>query len=135
MLQRVSEHEWYCSSPWDRGQHISSSTRSPTCSQWVRGWVIDVGPFMIFGTGGWASADLKTATCNSVTDLCDLSRFNGASRNSGWYAGGGFDYMVYKGPLVDVIFSVEYQHYDVERVRMRSASTRLAILRPGGTRT
>ena len=70
--------------------------------------------FMIFGTGGWASANLKTATCNSVTNLCDLSRFNGASRNSGWYAGGGFDYMVYKGPLVDVILGVEYQHYDVE---------------------
>jgi hypothetical protein len=38
---------------------------------------------------------------------------NGASRNDGWYAGGGFDYMVHKGPLVDVILGVEYQHYDV----------------------
>ena len=35
------------------------------------------------------------------------------SRNDGWYAGGGFDYMVHKGPLVDVIFGLEYQHYDV----------------------
>ena len=37
----------------------------------------------------------------------------GQSRNSGWYAGGGFDYMVHKGPLVDVILGLEYQHYDV----------------------
>ena len=38
---------------------------------------------------------------------------NGASRNTGWYAGGGFDYMVHKGPLVDVLLGLEYQHYDV----------------------
>jgi outer membrane immunogenic protein len=71
--------------------------------------------FMIFGTGGWASANLKTAACNSVANTCDgpNTRFNGASRNSGWYAGGGFDYMVHKGALVDVILGVEYQHFDV----------------------
>ena len=47
--------------------------------------------------------------------LCDQTQFhlNGASRNNGWYAGGGFDYMVHKGPLVDVILGLEYQHYDV----------------------
>jgi outer membrane immunogenic protein len=70
--------------------------------------------WMIFATGGWASANLKSAACNAVTGLCDGTRFNGASRNNnGWYAGGGFDYMVYKGPLADVILGVEYQHYDV----------------------
>ena len=74
--------------------------------------------FMIFATGGYASADLKTSTCSSVTGLCDQTRFggrnvNGASHNTGWYAGGGFDYMVHKGPLVDVLLGLEYQHYDV----------------------
>lgn len=72
--------------------------------------------FMIFATGGYASADLKTAACSQVTGLCNqgnLARFNGQSRNNGWYAGGGLDYMVHKGPLVDVILGVEYQHYDV----------------------
>ena len=69
--------------------------------------------FMIFATGGYASAELKTAACNSVTGLCDQTRFNGASHNTGWYAGGGFDYMVHKGPLVDVLLGLEYQHYDV----------------------
>src|ERR1700704_7058942 len=47
---------------------------------------------MIFATGGYASADLKTAACSSVTGLCNqanLSRFNGQSRNSGWGSGGG----------------------------------------------
>ena len=39
--------------------------------------------------------------------------FSGQSRNNGWYAGGGFEYMVHKGPLVDVILGAEYQHFDV----------------------
>ena len=72
--------------------------------------------WMIFATGGWASANLKSAACSSVTNTCDGpgSTFNGASRNNdGWYAGGGFDYMVHKGALVDVILGAEYQHYDV----------------------
>ena len=74
--------------------------------------------FMVFATGGYASANLKTAACSSVTGLCDQNTFggrnvNGASRNTGWYAGGGFDYMVHKGPLVDVVLGLEYQHYDV----------------------
>jgi outer membrane immunogenic protein len=69
--------------------------------------------FMIFATGGYASADLKTSDCSSVTSLCDQTRFNGASRNNGWYAGGGFDYMVHKGPLVDVLLGLEYQHFDL----------------------
>jgi outer membrane immunogenic protein len=51
--------------------------------------------WMIFATGGPGSFG------------------NGASRNDGWYVGGGFDYMVHKGPLVDVILGLEYQHYDV----------------------
>src|SRR5262249_62031438 len=39
---------------------------------------------------------------------------NGASRNNnGWYVGGGFDYMVHRGSLVDVLLGVEYQHFEV----------------------
>ena len=70
---------------------------------------------MIFATGGWASANLRNAHCSSITNLCDGagSTGNGASRNSGWYAGGGFDYMVHRGALVDVVLGVEYQHFDV----------------------
>jgi outer membrane immunogenic protein len=76
--------------------------------------------WMIFATGGWASANLKSSFCLTITDVCDGpgSDGNGASRNNnGWYAGGGFDYMVHKGSLVDVILGVEYQHYDVSNQR------------------
>ena len=71
--------------------------------------------WMIFATGGWASANLKGTYCSAISDLCDGPGItSGASRNSGWYAGGGFDYMVHKGALVDVILGVEYQHFDVD---------------------
>jgi hypothetical protein len=71
--------------------------------------------WMIFATGGWASASLKGTYCSNLSGLCDGPGVpSGASRNSeGWYAGGGFDYMVHKGTLVDVILGVEYQHFDV----------------------
>jgi outer membrane immunogenic protein len=70
---------------------------------------------MIFGTGGYASADLKGTYCSTLTGICGpgFTNQNGQSRNNGWYAGGGFDYMVHKGPLVDVLLGVEYQHFDV----------------------
>ena len=82
--------------------------------------------WMVFATGGWASANLKAAQCftnvlataNNAPGPCDGpspgSRFSGASQNNnGYYIGGGFDYMVHKGPLVDVVLGLEYQHYDV----------------------
>jgi outer membrane immunogenic protein len=70
---------------------------------------------MIFASGGYASADLKGTYCSTVTGICGpaVTTQNGQSRNNGWYAGGGFDYVVHQGPLVDVILGAEYQHFDV----------------------
>jgi outer membrane immunogenic protein len=69
--------------------------------------------WMIFATGGWASADLKGQYCVTATGLCNVTPAGASRNNNGWYAGGGLDYMVYKGPLADLILGVEYQHYDV----------------------
>jgi outer membrane immunogenic protein len=75
--------------------------------------------WMIFGTGGYAAASLKGSYCSTVTGLCGptFTPQNGASWNDGWFAGGGFEYMVHKGALVDVILGVEYQHWDVSGER------------------
>lgn len=75
--------------------------------------------WMIFGTGGYASATLNGSYCSTVTGLCGpaVTFENGQSRNDGWYAGGGFEYMAHKGPLVDVVLGVEYQHWDVSGER------------------
>jgi outer membrane immunogenic protein len=71
--------------------------------------------WMIYGTGGAAAATLKAQYCVASTGLCGLSASNqnGDSVNWGWFAGGGFEYMVHKGALVDVILGAEYQHFDV----------------------
>jgi outer membrane immunogenic protein len=70
---------------------------------------------MIFASGGWAAADLKGTYCQIGSGRCDstFTSQDGASWNHGYYVGGGFDYMIHKGPLVDVILGVEYQHFDV----------------------
>ncbi len=75
--------------------------------------------FLVFATGGAAAADLKATYCDGVTSLCGPGRQSatfgdGQIWNWGWYVGGGFDYMIHKGALVDVIFGVEYQHWDVD---------------------
>ena len=75
--------------------------------------------WMIYATGGWASANLKGTYCSVApgpnAGLCGpaVTSQSGASRNDGWYAGGGLDFMVHKGALVDVLLGVEYQHFDV----------------------
>jgi outer membrane immunogenic protein len=70
---------------------------------------------MIFASGGWAAANLKGTYCSTGLGICDsvFTVQDGASWNHGYYVGGGFDYMIHKGPLVDVIFGLEYQHFDV----------------------
>jgi outer membrane immunogenic protein len=75
--------------------------------------------WMIYGTGGYASADLKGSYCNATTGICGptVTNQNGASRNEGWFVGAGIDYMIHKGSLVDVILGAEYQHYDVDTER------------------
>ena len=80
--------------------------------------------WMIFATGGWASANLKNSYCNTVTGVCGPTASpiqngiqDGAARADGWYAGGGLDFMVHKGALVDVLLGVEYQHFDVGNER------------------
>jgi len=90
--------------------------------------ILTVGPklgyafdrWMIYGTGGYASADLKANFCSTVTGVCNngTGAFAvGQSRNNGWFAGAGIDYMIHKGSLVDVILGAEYQHWDVEGKR------------------
>jgi outer membrane immunogenic protein len=78
---------------------------------------------MIFGTGGWASANIKGQYENATTGVEFSPAFSGQSRNNGWYAGGGFEYMVHKGPLVDVILGAEYQHFDVRSNRAFTDNT------------
>jgi outer membrane immunogenic protein len=75
--------------------------------------------WMIYGTGGYASADLKGQHITISTGIQTGS--SGQSRHDGWFAGGGLEFMVHKGALVDVIFGAEYQHFDVRPKRTFTA--------------
>jgi hypothetical protein len=44
--------------------------------------------------------------------LADLNA-TGHTWNHGWYVGAGFEYVVHKGSLVDVIVGAEYQHFEL----------------------
>ena len=85
--------------------------------------------WMIYATGGYATGRSQGQYCSTThrplrSGGSDLP--SGASRNDGWFAGGGFEYMVHKGALVDVILGAEYQHFDV---RLRAGVLRHSGLR------
>jgi outer membrane immunogenic protein len=70
--------------------------------------------WMIYGTGGYAVATIKGQyRLNGVQVLPPGGNLSGQTWNDGWFAGAGFEYMVHKGALVDVILGAEYQHFDV----------------------
>ena len=69
--------------------------------------------WMVYGTGGYATASIKGQYVNTGTSLQVFQNFAGASQNDGWFAGVGAEYMLAKGALVDVIVGAEYQHFDV----------------------
>ena len=87
---------------------------------------------MIYATGGWANAEIHGqyvcganglatfpgVTCPGVGSAIPnvpvlAGNFSGITRKDGWFVGAGFDWMIHKGPLVDVILGVEYQHFDI----------------------
>lgn len=86
---------------------------------------------MVYGTGGYAGAHLDgrysctvggtfvfpgRAPCNFPLfgTFADLN-LGGKTWNNGWFAGVGFDYVVFKGTFADILLGAEYQHFDLER--------------------
>ena len=119
MFQRVPNGEWPPS-----GSHLALSPNT-FCEHKITNLFTAGGRlgyawdrFMIFGTGGWASADLKGTYCAAVTGLCSAGSLTpgvptGHRAITAGMPAAGFDYMVYAGPLVDLILGLEYQHLDV----------------------
>jgi opacity protein-like surface antigen len=80
---------------------------------------------MVYGTGGYAAGSIKgsyVCNANGVQTFPGTAcpgvagtplNNSGSSWNDGWFAGVGFEYMVYKGVLVDAILGAEYQHFDL----------------------
>ncbi len=86
---------------------------------------------LVYGTGGYAGAHVDGRYSCTATGVfvfpgrasCDFPlfgtladrNFGGKTWNNGWFAGVGFDYVVYKGSFADVLLGAEYQHFDLER--------------------
>jgi len=65
--------------------------------------------WLFYGDGGYAWGQVKTRLFNTTNG--HTSDFTAQNQN-GWYAGGGVEYMLIKGSVVDVIVGLEYQHVD-----------------------
>ena len=70
--------------------------------------------WLIFVTGGYAVANLNAEYAFASTGAPRFAGFWGASRNDGWFVGGGFDVVVYQGPFADLVLGAEYQHVDLK---------------------
>jgi outer membrane immunogenic protein len=72
--------------------------------------------WLVYGEGGWASAQLSTQLVNSGAAFDPTS-----AKQNGWYAGAGVDYLLLKGSLVDTIIGAEYEHVDLRTVQHLSS--------------
>ena len=72
--------------------------------------------FMVYGTGGYASARIETRDRVTSTGVINIAEAD-AYRHGGWYAGAGVDYFVGKVLWSDSIIGIEYRHYDFDTVR------------------
>jgi outer membrane immunogenic protein len=73
------------------------------------GWAWD--NWLLFGGGGgaWANVRSNLFAPGPPGLVFDMT----VARYSGWYAGGGFEYVAYRGSLADIIVGAEYQHIDL----------------------
>jgi outer membrane immunogenic protein len=66
--------------------------------------------FMLYGTGGWAGANVQTEADNGVA-------FERTKQwHNGWYVGGGLDYAFYHTAGTDWILGVDYKHVELDTV-------------------
>jgi outer membrane immunogenic protein len=69
--------------------------------------------WMIYGTGGFASARLDGRYAFTSTGAPRFPGFWGSSRNKGWFAGGGVEVVILQGTFADLLLGAEYQHFDL----------------------
>lgn len=69
---------------------------------------------LIYATGGYAHAPIDAEYIRTSTGAARFPTFWGQSKNSGWFAGVGVEYVVHKTSFMDVIVGAEYQHIDLQ---------------------
>lgn len=72
---------------------------------------VDWGDWLVYGVGGDV---FKSNIATQVSGIAsDTGQPNGTH---GWYAGGGFDYLLYKSNPFEMIVGIEYQHVKLDTV-------------------
>jgi outer membrane immunogenic protein len=97
----------------DRTGHSVCGTTASDCRIWTdRIWTVGprlgyaVNNALFFVNGGYANGDTTVRFFNAAGAIIQV---NEASRQGGWYIGGGVDYVVAKNFVV----GIEYQHVDL----------------------
>jgi len=85
------------------------------------------GDWLFFGGGGWARGNVhsQVASPSGVVDVTN------DPPHTGWYAGGGVEYMLMKGQVVDLIVGLEYQHIDLGTEFQAASSDGFSPAPPG----
>ena len=71
---------------------------------------VPVSQWLLYATGGYASARLDTSVVNQTTGL-EIGR--SSNRHDGWFAGAGVDYAL----TTNWILGLEYRHVELDTVR------------------
>jgi outer membrane immunogenic protein len=71
--------------------------------------------FMIYGQGGWAAAQALTRSFVTLTGVVNPDQTK--AWHTGWYAGGGIDWVFYQTRGTDWIIGVDYKHMEFDTVR------------------
>jgi outer membrane immunogenic protein len=69
--------------------------------------------FMLYGTGGWAGANVATRAVTVPGGVIDDQT---KQWQNGWYVGGGLDYAFYHTAGTDWIIGVDYKHIELDDV-------------------
>jgi outer membrane immunogenic protein len=124
--------EWGAASPFTDNFATAASVPGATCTlgalvtcnarigdTWTAGGKLGVAwnNWLVYGVGGYArttlATELTTPGGGVAASPALLTVIDAGSRTAtGWYGGGGFDYMFLTNRLVDMIIGVEYEHFD-----------------------
>jgi outer membrane immunogenic protein len=70
---------------------------------------------LIFGQGGYAGGNMRAEWANTTTGISSFPSEQGSVWLNGWYAGGGFDFLLWGNNQTSILLGADYQYYRLER--------------------
>lgn len=79
--------------------------------------------FMIFGQGGYAGGKMRAEWASTTTGIDRFPNEQGNVWLNGWYAGGGFDFLLWGNTQTSILLGADYQYYQLGRKNVSIANT------------